>query len=499
MTDGISGAGRGLVHHEGLIFERSVPGRVGHGLSARRFSAEGSAAADLPTSALRQVPPRLPELSEVDVVRHFVRLSRWNYAVDIGTYPLGSCTMKYNPKINEDMARLPGFAALHPYAPHAWTQGALDLMWRLERQLAAVSGLPNVTLQPAAGAHGEFTAVMMIRALIADRGEVRTKVLIPDSAHGTNPASVALNGYKVVQVPSGDDGLIDIDAVRAAMGPDVAAIMITNPNTLGLFESKISEIAEIIHEGGGFVYLDGANLNALMGKARPGDFGADVMHINLHKTFSTPHGGGGPGAGPVCVSDELAPYLPVPRVARVEAADGSVHFELQASAPLSVGRVKAFYGNFGMFVRAFTYITELGSDGLERATEMAVLNANYLRARLRGHYHIPFDRTCMHEVVLTDKTQKANGVSTMDVAKRLIDYGYHPPTVYFPLCVQGALMVEPTESESKAELDAFADALIAIAGEARDEPDRLHESPQSTHLGRLDEVTAARKPVLVAP
>jgi glycine dehydrogenase subunit 2 len=400
--------------------------------------------------------------------------------------------MKYNPKLNERVARLAGFAAAHPLSPASETQGLLALFWQLERCLAEISGLDRVTLQPAAGAQGELAGIMMIRAYHAHRGERRTRVLVPDSAHGTNPASAALNGYQVVSVPSGDDGILHPDAVAARMHEDVAGLMITNPNTLGIFETHLSEICEVVHAKGGLVYGDGANLNALVGIARPGDLGIDVMHFNLHKTFSTPHGGGGPGAGPVGVNASLAPYLPTPVVER--AADGS--FFWSSDRPHSIGRLHGHHGNVGMLVRALAYIRALGPDGLRRATELAVLNANYLLARLRGAYHVPYANPVLHECVVTDRALADTGVTTLDVAKRLIDHGYHPPTVYFPLIVNGALMIEPTESESREGLDRFADALLEIAAEARTHPERLRSAPHTTRRRRLDETRAARKPVL---
>jgi glycine dehydrogenase subunit 2 len=436
-----------------------------------------------------------PELSEIDVVRHFTRLSTWNAAVDLGLYPLGSCTMKYNPKVNEVVARLPGFAAAHPLQPSALAQGFLELLWNLERQLAEVSGMDRVSLQPAAGAQGELAGIMMVRAYHEQRGERRSRVLVPDSAHGTNPASAALNGYAVTTVASGRDGVLHPDAVAAAMGPDVAALMITNPNTLGLFEPHIAEICEVVHRGGGLVYGDGANLNALLGIARPGDLGVDVMHFNLHKTFSTPHGGGGPGAGPVGVVNALAPFLPVPMVSKLEGSEGR-GFALDYEFPHSIGRLHGNFGNVGMLVRAYAYLRSLGPDGLRSCAEMAVLNANYLLARLRGRWHVPYDRPVMHECVLSDRALEPFGVTTLDVAKRLIDYGYHPPTVYFPLIVHGALMIEPTESEPLEGLDRFAAALAAIADEAERDPDLVRGAPYRTRHGRLDETRAARKPVL---
>jgi glycine dehydrogenase subunit 2 len=483
-------AARGFSYEEDLLFERSRPGRCG---------------VDLPESDVPDVDPRallgelarselpgLPELSEVEVVRHFTRLSTWNAAVDLGLYPLGSCTMKYNPKLNERAARLAGFAAAHPLSPASETQGLLALFWELERCLAEISGMDRVTLQPAAGAQGELAGIMMIRAYHAQRGDKRSRVLVPDSAHGTNPASAALSGYQVVSVPSGDDGILHPDAVAAAMSEDVAGLMVTNPNTLGIFETHLAEICEVVHAKGGLVYGDGANLNALVGVARPGDLGIDVMHFNLHKTFSTPHGGGGPGAGPVGVKASLAPHLPAPVVERAE--DGRYFWD--AERPHSIGRLHGHHGNVGMLVRAFAYIRALGPDGLRRATELAVLNANYLLARLRGAYHVPYANPVLHECVVTDRTLAETGVTTLDVAKRLIDHGYHPPTVYFPLIVNGALMIEPTESESREGLDRFADALLEIAQEAHSDPERVRNAPHTTRRRRLDETRAARKPVL---
>jgi glycine dehydrogenase subunit 2 len=487
-------ATRGIAWEEPLLFEKSRPGRVGYSLPASDVP-DADPAAVLDPAWLRDDLPGFPELSEVDVVRHFTRLSTWNAAVDLGLYPLGSCTMKYNPKVNEALARLPGFAAVHPLQPAETAQGMLELMWQLERALAEVSGMDRVSLQPAAGAQGELAGIMMIRAYHAHRGEPRSFVLVPDSAHGTNPASAALNGFEVRSIPTGRDGVLRPDAVAAAMGPDVAALMITNPNTLGLFEEHIAELCEIVHAGGGLVYGDGANLNALLGIARPGDLGIDVMHFNLHKTFSTPHGGGGPGSGPVGVKNLLAPYLPVPMVRRLEGSEGR-GFALDYEFPRSIGRLHANLGNVGMFVRAFAYLRSLGPEGLRRCAEMAVLNANYLLARLRADWHVPYDRLVMHECVLSDRHLEPTGVTTLDVAKRLIDYGYHPPTVYFPLIVHGALMIEPTESESREGLDRFVAALAAIAEEAATDPERVRTAPHRTRHARLDETRAARRPVL---
>ncbi|HWP34087.1 MAG TPA: aminomethyl-transferring glycine dehydrogenase subunit GcvPB [Thermodesulfobacteriota bacterium] len=481
---------------EGTIFERSAPGREGASLPALDVP-EADPAARIPAALLREPAAGvegLPEVSEVDVVRHFTRLSQWNFAIDLGLYPLGSCTMKYNPKLNEEAARLPGFATLHPYLPEELVQGALELMWRLERALAEITGMAAVTLQPAAGAHGELAGVMMIRAYHEAQGRPRRKVLIPDSAHGTNPASSAIAGYEVVPLRSGPRGVVEPEAVAAAMDDDVAALMLTNPNTLGLFEEHILEIAELVHGKGGLLYLDGANLNALMGIAKPGDMGVDVIQLNLHKTFSTPHGGGGPGAGPVGVSAPLVPFLPVPVVVK----DGE-RFRLDTDRPRSIGRVRAYYGNFLTLVRAYAYICTMGGEGLAEASRTAILHANYLRARLRDLYDLPFDRPCMHEVVFTDKWQKSRyGVTTLDIAKRLIDYGFHPPTIYFPLVVAGALMIEPTETESKASLDGFVEAMRRIAEEAAREPETVKRAPHTARLRRLNETRAAREPRLTA-
>jgi len=485
-------ATRGLQFREPLIFEASTPGRVGHSLP--RSCREAAGAVGVPTSLLRAAPPRWPEVSELEAVRHFVRLSQQNYGIDTGFFPLGSCTMKYNPKVNEEVARLPGFSAIHPLAPESWVQGALQLYWELERYLAEITGFSAVTLQPAAGAHGEFTGLRLIKEhLLKTEGRPRKKVLIPDTAHGTNPATCAMNGYTTVALASSERGIVLPEDVARLMDEDVAGIMVTNPNTLGVFETHIKEIADIVHAKGGYVYGDGANMNALLGRARPGDMGVDVMHLNLHKTFSTPHGGGGPGSGPVLVHDTLAPYLPVPRVERGE--DG--RFSLTSDRPLSIGRVKAFFGNFGMHVRAYTYIRELGRDGLKLAGDMAVLIANYLRARLDKTYHVVQDRACMHEVVLTDKYQRRDTpVGTRDIAKALIDQGFHPPTMFFPICVHNAIMIEPTETESLQTLDRFIAAMERIDAQARLDPDPILTAPHLPLVGRLDETRAVRQPIL---
>ncbi len=490
----VGNAGSGIAYEEPLVFEKSRPGRAGYSLPDLDVPAADPLQV-LPEGLVRAELPGLPELSEVDVVRHFTRLSTWNAAVDLGLYPLGSCTMKYNPKLNEQIARLPGFANAHPLQPVALQQGFLQLCWELEQLLAEVSGMDRVTLQPAAGAQGELAGIMMIRAYHEQRNERRTKILVPDSAHGTNPASAALNGYEIVSLPSDQDGLLHPEPVEHAMNQDVAALMITNPSTLGLFEEHLARICEIVHSRGGLVYGDGANLNALLGINRPGDLGIDVIHINLHKTFSTPHGGGGPGSGPVAVKNILAPFLPIPVIRKLGGTEGE-GFTLDYEFPHSIGRLHANYGNVGMLVRAYTYLRSLGPDGLRRCAEMAVLNANYLLARLRDVYHVPYDRPVMHECVLSDRNLEDTGVTTLDIAKRLIDYGYHPPTVYFPLIVHGAIMIEPTESESLEGLDRFAEALRAIAQEARDDPELVRTAPHHTRRSRLDETRAARKPVL---
>ncbi len=474
----------GLVLNEKLLFEHSDPGRKGYSLPPLDVEE-----AVLPEALMREEIAGLPELSEVDVVRHFTRLSTWNYGVDSGFYPLGSCTMKYNPKVNEVAARLPGFAAVHPHTPENLCQGALELMYHLQAALGEVSGFPAMSLQPSAGAQGEFTGMLVIRAYHDSLGAKRTKVLIPDTAHGTNPASAALCGYDVVPIPSGPDGVLTAEAVAQHMNEDVAALMVTNPNTLGLFESQIADICRVVHDKGGLVYCDGANLNALLGIARPGDMGIDVMHFNLHKTFATPHGGGGPGSGPVGVCEKLAPFLPGPVVKKEKGA-----YRLETPSG-TIGRVKAFFGHFGVMVKAYAYIRTMGPEGLKRAAQMAVLNANYIRARLEGTYHLPYKGRSLHEVVFSDR-DLGGDCHTLDLAKRLIDYGYHPPTIYFPLVVKGAIMIEPTETECVEVLDEFCEAMKAIAREAEDDPDRLHQAPTRTRVRRLDETAAARKPRL---
>ncbi|MEW6308323.1 MAG: aminomethyl-transferring glycine dehydrogenase subunit GcvPB [Bacillota bacterium] len=474
-----------------LIYDQSSPGRTAYSLPALDVPAV-EAKKVLPGAVLRQLPPELPEVSEVDVVRHFTRLSQLNHGVDVDFYPLGSCTMKYNPKINEEVVRYAGFAHVHPYVPDELAQGALQLMYELQTYLAEIAGMKEVTLQPAAGAHGELAGLLIIAAYHRQRGEHRTKIIIPDSAHGTNPASAVFCGFETVEVKSDARGGVDIEALKAVLGPDVAGLMLTNPNTLGLFDENIKTIAKLVHDVGGLLYYDGANANAIMGRARPGDMGFDVIHFNLHKTFATPHGGGGPGSGPVGVRERLVPFLPVPRV--VKAGD---KYRLSYDAPQSIGRVKGFYGNFGVVVKAYTYIRMMGPDGLKRVSEDAVLNANYLMEQLKGQYWLQYDRTCKHEFCLSGKWQRDKyGVRTLDIAKRLLDYGVHPPTVYFPLIVEECLMIEPTETESKETLDRFVQAMLEIAKEAETDPESVKSAPHHTVVGRLDESRAARQPVL---
>lgn len=490
MTIAASSPGlSGLLQNEPLLFERGSRGRVGVSLPASDVPEYD------PTEEFGEVTRAsiegMPELSEPEAFRHFVRISQWNYAIDLGFYPLGSCTMKYNPKINEAAARLPGFSRIHPYAPEEMVQGALQVMFELQEMLTEIGGFAATSLQPAAGAQGELAGLMLIRAWHQARGNPRSKVIVVDSAHGTNPASAAQVGYKVVAVKSRADGILHLDDVAKVMDDEVAAIMMTNPNTLGIFERDIRAICDLVHERGGLVYGDGANMNALLGRARPGELGIDVMHYNLHKTFTTPHGGGGPGSGPISVSEALVPHLPVPVV--VKRGD---QYRLDYDRPDTIGRLRTFWGNFGMFVRAWTYIRELGADGLRNVSGRAVLNANYLRAQLDGTFHLPYETALLHEVIFTDKEQKKNNVTSMDIAKRLIDHGIHPPTVYFPLVVPGAMMIEPTETESKETLDVFVQAMRSIAEEAKTTPDVVQNAPSRTHLSRLDETRAARRPVL---
>lgn len=526
--------------NEGLLFEKSSPGKRAYKLPPLDVPAVNAQA--LLGDAHRGTPGLLPELSEIEIIRHFTRLSTWNYAIDLGMYPLGSCTMKYNPRVNEFVARIEGLAEAHPYRPESLAQGVLEIFDLLERCLLDITGMDAITLQPAAGAHGEFTGILLTRAWHESQGNPRCRVLIPDSAHGTNPATAAICGYRVENLKSNADGGIDLDALERQVDEETAALMLTNPSTLGVFESQIHKIADILHAKGALLYMDGANMNALVGKVRPGDFGADVMHLNLHKTFSTPHGGGGPGSGPVVCKAFLEPFLPIPVLVRDEngtkcpdagdwedtnaepTADGcpplfralvlkpdgervgeteplplhpqggGLHWDYDR--PQSIGRVRAFYGNTGMFIRALAYILANGPDGLRQTTEDAVLNANYIRKKLEDLYELPYKTASMHEVVFSDKRQAAHGVKTGDIAKRLIDYGFHPYTVSFPLIVHGALMIEPTESESREELDLFIDAMRSIAREAEENPDLVKSAPHSTRVSRLDEAQAARTPIL---
>ncbi len=481
---------KGLLLKEPLIFEKSSEGRVG--VEPASFDVpRADAASLLPAGMLRDGLGGFPDLSEIDTVRHYTRLSQWNFGVDSGFYPLGSCTMKYNPKVNEEIASWPCFSKLHPYQSAELSQGALELMYELEGYLAEISGMDAVTLQPSAGAHGELCGLLMIAEHFKRKGRPRTKVIIPDTAHGTNPASSHLAGFKVVPVKTEGRGVLTVEAVKAAIDRDTAAVMLTNPNTLGLFEAHIKEIADLVHSKGGFLYCDGANLNAIMGIVKLGDLGVDVVQFNLHKTFSTPHGGGGPGSGPVGVRKVLEPYLPVPRIKKA-----GKKFKLITDCPKSIGRLKAFYGNFSIMVRAYSYIRRMGAEGLRRASETAILNANYIKERLKDTYQLAFDRPCMHECVFSDKLQQAHGITTMDVAKRLIDYGYHPPTVYFPLVVPGAIMIEPTETETLETMDRFIDAMKAIAEEAKTAPELLKNAPANSKVQRVDETRAAREPVL---
>jgi glycine dehydrogenase subunit 2 len=480
-----------ITRNESLIFERSSPGKTGAELTPLDVPAVDAGEA-LGDQFFRQDIEGFPEVSELEVIRHFTRLSTWNYGIDTGLYPLGSCTMKYNPRINEVVARLAGLATDHPYTPVHLAQGCLSILAETARCLAEITGMDAVSLQPSAGAQGELTGLLLIRAYHEDRGEPRKDILIPDSAHGTNPASVTTSGYEARSLRSNERGCIDLAELDRAMTPETAGLMLTNPNTLGIFEEQIREICSRVHDRGGLVYMDGANMNALIGIVRPGDFGIDVMHLNLHKTFSTPHGGGGPGSGPVAVKKHLEPFLPTPMVEETE--DG--FYKLNFDRPRSVGRVRAFYGNFGMAVRALAYMLAYGADGLRQVTEDAVLNANYVRAGIASAYDLAYAAPSMHECVFSDRRQAARGVRTGDIAKRLMDYGFHPYTVSFPLVVPGAMMIEPTESASKAELDAFVNALLAIAQEVEENPELLANAPHSTRVSRLDEATAARKPIL---
>ncbi|MBF4693873.1 aminomethyl-transferring glycine dehydrogenase subunit GcvPB [Fusibacter ferrireducens] len=480
-----------MVKYDQLIFEISKEGRRGYKIPGCKVD-DVEINDVIPADLLRKKELGLPEVSEPQLVRHYTLLSNKNFGVDTGFYPLGSCTMKYNPKINEDMAALDGFVNLHPYQDETQAQGALELMYDLSSMLSEVGGMDAFTLQPAAGAHGELTGLMIIKAYHEKRGETRrNKIIVPDSAHGTNPASANVAGFEVVEIKSTKSGAVDLDNLKAVLGDDIAGLMLTNPSTLGLFEQNILEIAELVHEAGGLLYYDGANLNAILGQARPGDMGFDVVHYNLHKTFSTPHGGGGPGSGPVGVKAFLEPFLPAPIVSKVDD-----RFILDYDRPDTIGRMKGFNGNFGILVRAYTYILSMGGEGLKRASEMAVLNANYMQAKLKEYYNLPVDTICKHEFVLAGLKGELNQCSTLDVAKRLLDHGYHPPTIYFPLIVHDAIMIEPTETESLETLDAFIDVMIQISKEADETPELLKQAPTTTQIRRVDEVLAARSPVL---
>ncbi len=475
----------GLILNEPLLWEIGQKGRSGFSLPRRDvefYASPGEMSAN-----------RLdfPDLSEMDVIRHYTRLSQWNFGVDTGMYPLGSCTMKYNPKINEKMASLPGFTEAHPLLPSDLSQGILRLMFELERFLSAITGMDAVTLQPAAGAHGELAGMLIFYAYHESKGGHRSKIIIPDTAHGTNPASAALCGYRPVSVKSNEMGVLTPETIATVMDEDTAGIMVTNPNTLGLFEENIKQIAEIVHKKGGLVYGDGANMNAVMGIVDMGATGIDVLHLNLHKTFSTPHGGGGPGSGPVCVKKHLEPFLPVPRV-----VEENGKYVLSENFSDSIGKLHAFYGNIGVMIKAYSYILSMGPENLKKASQLAVLNANYIKDRLKGVFHLAYDRPCMHECVFSDKFQEADKITTLDIAKRLMDYGFHPPTIYFPLVVHGSLMIEPTETESKDTIDLFIEACQAIAKEATENPDVLRKAPHHSKLKRLDETAAARKPCL---
>jgi len=475
----------GLIFNEPNLWDKSRKGRCAISLpkaDVARVELDQNLTGDA---------PELPQLSELDVVRHYTRLSQWNFGVDSGMYPLGSCTMKYNPKTNEVQAARQGFAAAHPLAGDGYSQGALKLMYNLEQYLGSITGYDAVTLQPAAGAHGELAGMLMIHAYHAKKGKQRSKIIIPDTAHGTNPASATLCGYKSINIKSGENGILEPKDVAAVMDEDTAGIMVTNPNTLGLFESNIKEIADIVHSKGGLVYGDGANMNAIMGIVKPGEIGIDVLHLNLHKTFSTPHGGGGPGSGPVAVGKILEPFLPVPRI--VKELDS---YRFVVNHPDTIGRIHTFYGHFSIMVRAYSYILSMGAKGLCDASKLAVLNANYIKESLKGTLNLPYDLPCMHECVFNDAIQKESQITTMDMAKRLLDYGFHPPTVYFPLVIEGSFMVEPTETESKEDIDQFIDAVKSIAKEAKQDPEILKKAPLLTKVTRLDEVAAARKPCL---
>lgn len=477
--------------YDKLIFEISKEGRKAYNLPP--LDVEDTSLENLiPAELLSDKELDLPEVSEVDVIRHYTNLSNKNYGLDTGFYPLGSCTMKYNPKINEDVARYDGFASVHPYQSQECVQGSLQVMYELEKSLCEIAGMDRMTLQPAAGAHGEITGIMLIKAYHENRGDSkRNKIIVPDSAHGTNPATATMAGYSIIEIKSTPDGLVDLEALKAVVGDDTAGLMLTNPNTVGIYDRGVKEISRIVHEAGGLLYYDGANMNAIMGHARPGDMGFDVVHFNLHKTFSTPHGGGGPGAGPVGVKNILVDFLPVPMI---EKKDES--YFLDYNYPKTIGKVKDFYGHFGILLRAYTYILTMGNDGLKKASEMAVLNANYIKEKLKDYYYLPIDKVVKHEVVFGGLKDTLSEVSTLDIAKRLLDHGYHPPTVYFPLIINQALMIEPTESESKETIDGFIEAMIAIAKEAETDPEALKSAPHDTIVRRPDETKAARNPVV---
>ena len=475
----------GLILNEPLLWEKGNKGRMGFSMPRRDVDSRPL------DPELTGAGPDFPDLSEVDVVRHYPRLSTWNFGVDTGMYPLGSCTMKYNPKTNERQVRIPGLANAHPLLPAEMSQGALELIYNLECYLGEITGMDAVSLQPAAGAHGELAGMLLIYAYHKRNGAQRSKIIIPDTAHGTNPASASLCGYQSVPVKSNENGVLSAEAIAAVMDGETAGIMVTNPNTLGLFEDNIRQVCDIVHQQGGLVYCDGANMNAVMGIVDMNEIGIDVVHLNLHKTFSTPHGGGGPGAGPVCVNKTLVPFLPTPRV-----VEDNGKYHLSEDFPESIGKLDTFYGHFGVMVRAYSYILSMGPDGLKKASQLAVLNANYIKERLKDVYHLSYNRPCMHECVFTDKHQAEYKVNTLGIAKRLMDYGFHPPTVYFPLVVSGSIMIEPTETESKEDIDQFIDAMKRIAQEARENPELLNDAPHKSKVRRLDETTAARKPCL---
>ena len=475
----------GLVLNEPLLWEKGSKGRTG-------FSIPESDVDPSPMDPeLAGEGPDFPDLSEIDVVRHYTRLSTWNFGVDTGMYPLGSCTMKYNPKTNERQVRVPGFAGAHPLLPPQLAQGALEMMYKLEQYLAEVTGMRAASVQPAAGAHGEMAGMLLIFAYHKQRGDQRSKIIIPDTAHGTNPASAALCGYRPVPVKSNEQGVLSVESIAAVMDDQTAGIMLTNPNTIGLFEDHVREITQLIHDKGGLVYCDGANMNAVMGIVDMNEIGIDVLHLNLHKTFSTPHGGGGPGSGPVCVNEKLEPFLPVPRIVE---KDG--RYDLSEDFPQSIGKLDTFHGHFGVMIKAYSYIMSMGAAGLKKVSQLAVLNANYIKEQLKDIYHLPHDRPCMHEVVFNDQNLAPYKITTIDVAKRLMDYGFHPPTVYFPLVVPGAIMIEPTETECKQDIDLFIETMRQIAQEAKDNPELLTSAPHHSKVRRLDETTAARKPCL---